>query len=71
MGFERVFLMGAEFSYLLTELLVFALLDYTVQNHYISALVTYVWSKFVLILRQKFGEWNLSRKTLTDSRFLI
>ena len=71
MGFERIFLMGAEFSLLLTELLVFALLDYTVQNHYISALVTYVWSKLLQKLREKFGEWNLSRKTLVDARFLI
>lgn len=71
MNFERVFLMGREFNMLLMDLLVFAMLDYTAKNTFLAAFITYLWSKFVVWMRRKLGELNLSRKTLVDKRFLL
>jgi meckelin len=71
MCFERVFLMGREFDLLLMDLLVYAMFDLTTQNTLYSAFFTYLFNKVVVYCRAKFGEWNLSRKTLVDSRFLI
>lgn len=70
-GFESSFLMGREFSFLLMDIMFFELFDYTIQNTYIAILLTYLCSKIVSEIRQKAGEWNLSRKTLVNKRFLL
>jgi len=44
MGFESIFLAGKEFNLLLMELLVFALFDLILGNHFVSAILTYVWT---------------------------
>lgn len=71
MGFEHVFFMGQEFSLLLLDILIFDTIDLAAQNIFIAALVTFIFSKCVMWLRQKLGESNLSKKTLVDKRFLI
>ncbi|OMJ90235.1 hypothetical protein SteCoe_7436 [Stentor coeruleus] len=70
-GFESSFLMGREFSFLLMDIMIFELFDYTIENTYIAILLTYLFSKIVSEIRQKAGEWNLSRKTLVNKRFLL
>ena len=70
-SFENVFYSGKEFEILLFEMLIFVLLDLTVNNIFAAAIITYVISKFLQWVRGKTGERNIARKTLIDKRFLI
>ncbi|CAG9313152.1 unnamed protein product [Blepharisma stoltei] len=71
MNFESIFFMGKEFSILLMDVLVFNLIDFRHNNLYLAAFITYIFSKMVSYARASLGEYNLSRKTLVDKRFLI
>lgn len=71
MNFESIFFMGKEFTILLMDVLVFNLLDFKYNNLFLAAFITYLFSKIISYLRQFLGEWNLSRKTLVDKRFLL
>ena len=70
-GFESSFLMGKEFTFLLMDIMNFEMFNYTISNLYVAVLLTYLISKTVSYIRQKAGEWNLSRKTLVNKRFLL
>jgi meckelin len=71
MKWENVFYSGQEFDVLLLEMLLFALFDLTIENMLVAMILTYTISVFLIWLRKKTGERNLSRKTLIDRRFLI
>lgn len=70
-GFETSFLMGKEFTFLLMDIMIFELFDYTISNTYVAVLLTYLIDKTIIYIRKKAGEWNLSRKTLVNSQFLL
>ena len=70
-GFESSFLMGKEFSFLMMDIMLFELFGYVTGNNYIGVLLAYLCSKIVSYIRQKAGEWNLSRKSLVNQRFLL
>lgn len=71
MGFENVLFMGKEFSLLLLDILVFALMDLTVGNSLVSALTTYLFNKAISYVRYSLGESNIAKKTMVDKRFII
>lgn len=70
-GFESSFLMGREFSFLLMDIMLFELFDFTIGITYVAILLTYIVSKMVSKVRSMTGEWNLSRKALVNKRFLL
>jgi meckelin len=70
-GFEGCFLMGREFSFLMMDIALFELFDYTIGMTYVAILLTYVVSNIVIKVRAWAGEWNLARKTLVNKRFLL
>lgn len=70
-GFESSFLMGKEFSFLLMDIMLFELFEFTIGNTYVSVLLAYIISKLISYIRQVTGEWNLSRKSLVNQRFLL
>ena len=70
-GFERSFLMGQEFTFLMMDIMTFELFEYVIGNSYVAVLLAYIFSKFCVYFRQSSGEWNLSRKILVNKRFLL
>jgi len=70
-SFDAVLLYGHEFSLTIFEILVFSLVDLFAVDFLLAAIVTYLVSKAVTILRFVLGRSNLATKTLIDRRFLI
>ena len=70
-SFDSVLLYGHEFSLTIFEVLVFAFTDLFMSDFLISALVTYLVTKLITIIRYNLGRRNLATKTLIDRRFLI
>ena len=70
-SFDSVLLYGNEFSLTIFEVLVFAFTDLFASDFLISALVTYLVSKAMSVVRYTAGRANLATKTLIDRRFLI
>ena len=70
-SFDSVLLYGNEFSLTVFEVLVFAFSDLFASDFLVLALVTYLVSKGVSIVRYSAGRANLATKTLIDRRFLI
>ena len=70
-SFDSVLLYGHEFSLTIFEVLVFTFTDLFMSDFLISALVTYLVTKLITIIRYNLGRRNLATKTLIDRRFLI
>ena len=70
-SFDSVLLYGHEFSLTIFEVLVFSFTDLFAADYLISALVTYLVSKLIAVVRYTMGKRNLAAKTLIDKRFLI
>ena len=62
---------GHEFSLTIFEVLVFSFTDLFTGDFLISALVTYIVTKAIAVIRYTLGKKNLATKTLIDRRFLI
>ena len=70
-SFDSVLLYGNEFSLIVFEVLVFSFVDLFTADYLISALITYIVTNLISILRYTLGKRNLATKTLIDKRFLI
>ena len=70
-SFDSVLLYGHEFSLSVFEALVFTFTDLFTSDFLISALITYLVTKFITVIRYTLGRRNLATKTLIDKRFLI
>lgn len=70
-SFDSVMLYGHEFSLTIFEVLVFSFTDLFTGDFLISALVTYIVTKAIAVIRYTLGKKNLATKTLIDRRFLI
>ena len=70
-SFDSVMLYGHEFSLTIFEVLVFCFADLFCQDFLIAALITYIVTKIIAVVRYTFGKKNLATKTLIDRRFLI
>ena len=71
MSFQRILFYGIEWHLMIFDLLVFTAIDKDLGSFAVSAFLTWLVGMFVDHLRQSFGEANISRKSLIDSRFLI
>ena len=71
MSFQRVIFYGIEWYLVIFDLLVFTAIDKELGSFAIAAFLTWLVGSFVDHLRVSFGEANISRKSLIDSRFLI
>lgn len=70
-GFADVVFYGQEYTLLLFNILLYAIVDYGADNSVVAAFVTFAVQWLLDIARDYFGQKNLSRKTLVDERFLI
>ena len=70
-SFDSVLLYGHELSLSIFEVLVFSFTDLFTSDFLISALITYLVTKFITVIRFTLGRRNLATKTLIDRRFLI
>ena len=70
-SFNSILLYGNEWTLMLFDLLVFAFVDSFAQDFVLAGIITYIVTKLLIMLRNKFGRKNLTRKTLVDERFLI
>ena len=70
-SFDSVLLYGHELSLTIFEVLVFSFTDLFMSDFLVSALVTYLVTKLITIIRYNLGRRNLATKTLIDRRFLI
>ena len=52
-------------------ILMFSFFDIFIGNSVVSMLIIYIFEKMLQRLRAYLGEKNISKKTLTDQRFLI
>ena len=70
-SFDSCLLYGHEISLSIFEVLVFTFTDLFTADFLISALITYLVTKFITVIRFTLGRRNLATKTLIDQRFLI
>ena len=70
-SFNSVLFYGNEWTLMLFDLLVFAVMDLASKDFVFAGIFTYLVTKFLTILRDNLGRKNLTRKTLVDERFLI
>lgn len=70
-SFTQVLLYGVEWSLLLFDLFMFAIIDMAASNYILAALITYFVEVFIVTARDTLGKKNLARKTLVHERFLI
>ena len=68
--FERTIFSGVELDLLVFDVLVFCLTDFGVQSPTVAAVVTYLVAFAIAVIRQYFGERNITYKTMIDGRFL-
>lgn len=70
-AFTSVIFYGNEWSLLLFDMLLFAIVDLIAQNYVLAAVITYIIGWGLQCVRDFLGKGNLGRKTLIDNRFLI
>ena len=70
-SFTSALLYGAEWSLLLFDILLFAVVDMAASNYILSAVITYFVDIIITTARDSLGKKNLARKTLVHERFLI
>ncbi|XP_065896707.1 meckelin-like isoform X2 [Dysidea avara] len=70
-SFTSIIFYGNEWSLLLFDILLFAIVDLVGQNYVLAAIVTYIIGWGIRYMRDYLGKRNLGRKTLVDDRFLI
>ena len=70
-SFNSILLHGNEWTLMFFDLMMFALVDSIAEDFVLAGITTYLLTKALIILRDKFGRNNLTRKTLVDGRFLI
>ena len=70
-SFTRALLYGAEWSLLLFDILLFAVIDMAASNYVLAAVITYFVDMIIITARDSLGKKNLARKTLVHERFLI
>ena len=70
-SFTTALLYGVEWSLLLFDLLLFAVIDMAATNYILAAVVTYFGDVLIVAVRDTLGKKNLARKTLVHERFLI
>eukprot|EP00762_Andalucia_godoyi_P006626 ANDGO_04990.mRNA.1 hypothetical protein len=69
--FSSILLFGMEWNLVFFNLLLFCVVDWSIQNIVLSAIITWLVDKVYIFLRGWLGERNLSEKTLIDGRFLL
>ncbi|XP_076061869.1 meckelin [Oratosquilla oratoria] len=70
-SFDRVLLFGHEGCLVIFELLLIIYIDLLVSNFTLAAVVTFVASFLLKVVRNALGRKNVVRKTLVDQRFLV
>ena len=70
-SFNSILFYGHEWTLMLFDLLTFAAMDFIYPDYVLAGIMSYLLSKIVMLLRNKLGRSNLTRKTLVDERFLI
>eukprot|EP00794_Sanderia_malayensis_P012249 gene12249-13511_t len=70
-SFVNSFLYGAEWSLLVFDIFLFAVVDLAATNFTLAAFVTYFVDMIIVTIRASLGKKNLARKTLVHERFLI
>jgi len=70
-SFTSALLYGAEWSLLLFDIFLFAIVDMSASNYILAAAITYFVDIVIITVRDSFGKKNLARKTLVHERFLI
>ena len=70
-SFTTALLYGVEWSLLLFDLLLFAVIDMAATNYILAAVITYFGDVLIVAVRDTLGKKNLARKTLVHERFLI
>ena len=70
-SFNSVLFYGNEWTLLLFDVLLFAIVDLIATDYVLAGFLTYLIDRLVTHLRDSFGRRNLARKTLVDERFLI
>ena len=70
-SFNSILFYGNEWTLMFFDLLTFAAMDLIYPDYVLAGIMSYILSKIVLLLRNKLGRSNLTRKTLVDERFLI
>ena len=71
LGFQKIFFCGNEFSILLVNISIYEMWDIIFGNTLVAIIMSYITFEGILYLRNWFGERNISKKTLINSRFLI
>lgn len=70
-GFATNVFLGIEFHHIVLDTFIFCAIDSALENYVISGFVMYAIAKAFKMVRNTFGEINLAKKCLIDSRFLI
>lgn len=70
-SFCNVLFYGNEATLLIFEILLFTITDYIAQDFIIAAIVSYIILMILAKLRILLSGYNITKKTLVDSRFLI
>lgn len=70
-SFNSVLFYGHEWTLMLFDLLLFAVVDYIAMDYVLAGIITYIISKVLESIRDSMGRRNLARKTMVDQRFLI
>ncbi|KXJ16794.1 Meckelin [Exaiptasia diaphana] len=70
-SFNSVLFYGHEWTLMLFDLLVFAVVDFIATDYILAGILTYIISKVLAAIRDSMGRRNLARKTMVDQRFLI
>lgn len=70
-SFTSALLYGVEWSLLLFDILLFAVVDMAASDYILAAVVTYFVEIIISTARDSLGKKNLARKTLVHERFLI
>mmetsp|Transcript_30753 Transcript_30753/g.82367 ORF Transcript_30753/g.82367 Transcript_30753/m.82367 type:complete len:735 (-) Transcript_30753:197-2401(-) len=69
--FSHVLFYGIELELVILDLLMLAAWDLASGDAFVAALITYIISHGLCVLRERMGKENIARKTLIDPRFLI
>ena len=70
-SFTSALLYGVEWSLLLFDMFMFAVVDMAATSYVLAALLTYFMDVLILTARDTLGKKNVARKTLVHERFLI
>jgi len=70
-GFASNVFLGVEVHHILLDTLIFCAVDSVFENYVVSGLIMYIVAKALKHVRSHFGEMNLAKKCLIDSRFLV